>query len=438
VEEGSIADQVLQSNPILEAFGNARTIRNDNSSRFGKFIELHFAPQSGQLTGAAIATYLLEKVRLVSQAANERNFHVFYQLLKGAGEEERAALGLVEWDGGKAAQGFHYLRQSGCVARQDGADDAEEYARLRRALAIMGVSAEEQTRVLRVVAAVLHLGNLRFELRPASGNSPDAAEVAPDALATAERVAGLLGVDPGAFQRCVAWFGFGFGLLWCGLGGRPGGGDTKTCLADATESLTCIPHPHTSSLTDRTIQAGRETIHVKLTPAQAEGARDALAKAVYGNLFLWVVDRVNGAIRSQHRQQQSASVSVTPPPLSVRTAQQQQQMFIGVLDIFGFESFQTNSFEQLCINYANETVRQATGTTDNTFSLLPPPCLTPTLHPPIPNHPHTKQHKHHSCSSSSTPSSSGWSRRSTSGRRSAGASSSSRTTRCVDFCVVDI
>lgn len=205
VEEGSIADQVLQSNPILEAFGNARTIRNDNSSRFGKFIELHFTQGSGQghgqLAGAAIATYLLEKVRLVSQQRNERNFHVFYQLLKGASKEERAALGLAPWDGGRAAEGFHYLRQSGCVARQDGADDAEEYARLRRALAIMGVGAAEQARVLRVVAAVLHLGNLRFALRPAAGNSPDAAEVAPDALGTARRVAELLDVDPEAFKR---------------------------------------------------------------------------------------------------------------------------------------------------------------------------------------------------------------------------------------------
>ncbi len=209
VEEGSIADQVLQSNPILEAFGNARTIRNDNSSRFGKFIELHFVrhahAHAGQLTGAAIATYLLEKVRLVSQAANERNFHVFYQLLQGASDEERIALSLPAWDGGKGAQGFHYLRQSGCVVRQDGADDAEEYARLRRALSIMGVPVEEQAAVLCVVAAVLHLGNLRFALRPAangSSNSPDAAEVALDAVATADRVAGLLGVDPGAFQRC--------------------------------------------------------------------------------------------------------------------------------------------------------------------------------------------------------------------------------------------
>lgn len=122
-------------------------------------------------------------------------------------------------------------------------------------------------------------------------------------------------------------------------------------------------HTH-SSLTDRTIVAGRESVTVQLTPAQAEGVRDALAKAVYGNLFLWVVDRVNAAIRSQHQQQQPlapAGVPMTLPPLSVRARRQPsppQQMFIGVLDIFGFECFRTNSFEQLCINYANEALQQ--------------------------------------------------------------------------------
>jgi len=261
-EEGGIASQVLQSNPILESFGNARTIRNDNSSRFGKFIELHFAAGAaaaaaaavgtaagkGTLMGASIATYLLEKVRIISQAEGERNYHIFYQLLKGADAEERAALGLGEFveeggkEGGKEV-GFHYLSQSGCMLRQDGADDAEDYERTRKAMEIMGFSNEEQAWVMKVVAAVLHLGNLRFAVREQSSSSssssssaegvdfsPEAASVAAASVETAERIASLLEVDPVAFQ-------------W--------------------------------SLTDRTIQAGREAVNVRLSPAEAEGAREA-------------------------------------------------------------------------------------------------------------------------------------------------------------------
>ena len=333
LDEASIASQVLQSNPILETFGNARTIRNDNSSRFGtvlahapahpppqlthvlhhptnptgKFIELHFERGGGSLTGASIATYLLEKVRIVSQAEGDRNYHAFYQLVKGAGAEERAALGL---EGPEAQQAFTYLSHGSALSRQDGVDDAEEFQRTKKAMDIMGFSAEEQSRVMKVVAAVLHLGNLRFALRDTIGSteggdhdggnafSPDAAQVSADSVATAERVASLLGVDAQAFQR---------------------------------------------SLTERSIQAGAEQILVRLSPAQADGARDALAKAIYGNLFLWIVDRVNAAIHLQHQEVESGAGS---------------RSFVGLLDIFGFECFVHNSFEQLCINYTNEILQQ--------------------------------------------------------------------------------
>eukprot|EP00624_Nannochloropsis_granulata_P003466 evm.model.NODE_27573_length_56350_cov_23.676434.5 len=349
-EKGGIARQVLQSNPILESFGNARTIRNENSSRFGKFIELHFANATaggagaagkGTLMGASIATYLLEKVRVVSQAEGERNYHIFYQLLKGADAEERAALGLgefVEEEGGKEGVregqegGFHYLSQSGCMSRQDGVNDAEDYQHTRKAMAIMGFGKEEQARVMKLVAAVLHLGNLRFavqdqeECNSSSSNSssagtdfsPEAATVAAASVATAERIAGLLEVNPLAFQR---------------------------------------------SLTHRTIKAGREAVNVRLSPAQAQGAREALAKAIYGNLFLWIVNRVNVAIHTHGRQEEkedqgAASASLASTPSSLSSSSLSSGSFICILDIFGFEILQKKSFEQFCINAANEQLQQ--------------------------------------------------------------------------------
>ncbi|KAG7399471.1 hypothetical protein PHYBOEH_008843 [Phytophthora boehmeriae] len=158
----TIEDQVLQSNPILEAFGNARTVRNDNSSRFGKFIELRFRDQRRKLAGARIRTYLLEKIRVIKQAPHERNFHIFYELLSAGtdcvSKEQRQALAL-----GGGAKSFRLLNQSLCSKRRDGVKDAEQFRATRRAMHQLGMSEREIAGVLEIVAAILHMGNVDFE-----------------------------------------------------------------------------------------------------------------------------------------------------------------------------------------------------------------------------------------------------------------------------------
>lgn len=281
---GSIMDKVLQSNPILEAFGNARTLRNDNSSRFGKFIELNFNKR-GSLIGGSIRTYLLEKVRLPSQQVGERSFHIFYQLFAGADERQREVWKL------RSIEHYDYVAKGGIFKLQH-MDDAKEFAELKRALTILNFSAEDQSSLLDAVVGIIHLGQVRF------------ASVV-DGEGEGSSVVKDVDVQSELDSFCTL----------CGLS------------MENVVSTLCV----------RTIVARDESYEKKLNPVQASDARDAVAKAIYGRLFDWIVVTINKCMEVEKH--------------LIRAS-------IGVLDIFGFESFLNNSFEQLCINYTNETLQQ--------------------------------------------------------------------------------
>jgi myosin V len=280
-----IEEQVLESNPLLEAFGNAKTARNDNSSRFGKFVEIDF-DAGGRVTGASISTYLLERSRVVSIRSPERSFHIFYQLCAGADEEMRSELHLEN-----GATGFQILSQSDAFELED-VDDGEAFQHTLDAMRIVGLSDTNIKSILRTVAAILHLGNIAFELSSSDDAIVSSAPKAAIALSTAAK---LLDVSSDA-------------LL--------------------------------TALTTRAIETRGERIVKTLDAIAAAESRDALAKSLYSRLFDWLVAAVNrkiGAIGGGGRTSRS----------------------IGILDIYGFECFDRNSFEQLCINLANEKLQQA-------------------------------------------------------------------------------
>eukprot|EP00529_Nitzschia_sp_RCC80_P006562 CAMPEP_0113451262 /NCGR_PEP_ID=MMETSP0014_2-20120614/6248_1 /TAXON_ID=2857 /ORGANISM="Nitzschia sp." /LENGTH=1572 /DNA_ID=CAMNT_0000342613 /DNA_START=332 /DNA_END=5050 /DNA_ORIENTATION=- /assembly_acc=CAM_ASM_000159 len=282
----SVMERVLQSNPVLEAFGNARTLRNDNSSRFGKFIELGFS-RAGHLIGAKVQTYLLEKVRLAFHGSGERNYHIFYQLLRGATEEQKQKYSLMEGDTGgiELPNCFHFTKQGGAPQLREFSDESG-FAYTLKAMRALGWSEETIDSVLAIIAGLLHLGETSFV-----ATENDAAAV--EEKDNLERTAKLLGVD-----------------------------------AEKMEF----------ALTKRVVVARGEEIKTELNVEKAHDARDALAKTIYGALFLWVVDQVNISILWENDG-------------DVRSS-------IGVLDIFGFECFKVNSFEQLCINFTNEALQQ--------------------------------------------------------------------------------
>uniref|UniRef100_A0A8C3U5Y2 Myosin VIIA n=1 Tax=Catharus ustulatus TaxID=91951 RepID=A0A8C3U5Y2_CATUS len=279
-----IEQQVLEANPILEAFGNAKTIRNDNSSRFGKYIDIHFNKR-GAIEGAKIEQYLLEKSRVCRQAPDERNYHVFYCMLRGMTVEQKKKLGL-----GKATD-YNYLAMGNCTTC-DGRDDSKEYANIRSAMKVLMFTDTENWEISKLLAAILHMGNLQYEAR--TYDNLDACEVVQSAsLITA---ATLLEVsDP----------------------------DVMNCL------------------TSRTIITRGETVSTPLSMEQALDVRDAFVKGIYGRLFVWIVEKINAAI-------------YRPPSQELKSIRRS----IGLLDIFGFENFTVNSFEQLCINFANENLQQ--------------------------------------------------------------------------------
>lgn len=288
-KELSIMQKVLQSNPVLEAFGNARTLRNDNSSRFGKFIELGFS-RAGHLMGARVQTYLLEKVRLAFHAAGERNYHIFYQLLRGCKEEDHVKYEFHDGITGglELPMFFHYTGQGGAPHLREFTDESGlEYT--LKAMRRLGWSEKTIDNVLSLIAGLLHLGQITFNSVEKDGM--ETAEIADEKiLGYSSR---LLGVD--------------------------------------VEGLRI-------ALTERIIVARGQEIKTNLTPEKASDARDALAKTIYGALFLWVVDQVNQSVGWENDSDIRSSC--------------------GVLDIFGFECFATNSFEQLCINYTNEALQQ--------------------------------------------------------------------------------
>ncbi|KAK8955413.1 hypothetical protein KSP40_PGU016919 [Platanthera guangdongensis] len=278
-EGRSIEQKVLESNPVLEAFGNAKTVRNNNSSRFGKFVELQF-DQRGKISGAAIRTYLLERSRVCQVSDPERNYHCFYMLCAGPQEDiERYKL--------SNPRTFHYLNQSNCY-ELEGVDDSKEYFETRRAMDVVGISTEEQEAIFRVVAAILHLGNIEF----AEGTE----------------------IDSSLPKDEKSWFH----------------------LRTAADLLMCDKTALENSLCQRIIVTRDENITKTLNPEAAVQSRDALAKVIYSRLFDWLVNNIN--------------TSIGQDPHS--------KFLIGVLDIYGFESFKTNSFEQFCINLTNEKLQQ--------------------------------------------------------------------------------
>ncbi|KAF0686961.1 Aste57867_21253 [Aphanomyces stellatus] len=273
-QDNDVRDRILDSNPILEAFGNAMTTRNSNSSRFGKFIRLGF-DVTGALVGASISTYLLERVRLISHGHGERNYHIFHEICAGASAAESKLLGLD--------RSFDYLRSD--AVRRDGVDDALQYSKTKQAMATMGFTLQEIVSVLQLVSAVLHFGNLRF-LAHGHGGS----ELHPACRDALHFSSSLLGIS-----------------------------------VDEIEA----------NLTSRCIKAGSDLVTVGLSVDMAAQTRDVVAKTIYSRLFDWLVERINDATRT--------TAAAT---------------FIGVVDIFGFELFATNSLEQLCINFANEKLQQ--------------------------------------------------------------------------------
>ncbi|XP_048646023.1 LOW QUALITY PROTEIN: myosin-11 [Marmota marmota marmota] len=274
---GELEKQLLQANPILEAFGNAKTVKNDNSSRFGKFIRINF-DVTGYIVGANIETYLLEKSRAIRQAREERTFHIFYYLIAGAKEKMKSDLLL---------EGFsNYTFLSNGFVPIPAAQDDEMFQETLEAMAIMGFTEEEQLAILKVVSSVLQLGNIVFKKE----RNTDQASM-PDNTA-AQKVCHLMGINVTDFTRAI--------------------------------------------LTPR-IKVGRDVVQKAQTKEQADFAIEALAKATYERLFRWILSRVNKALDKTHRQGAS---------------------FLGILDIAGFEIFEVNSFEQLCINYTNEKLQQ--------------------------------------------------------------------------------
>jgi myosin protein heavy chain len=282
----NLSEQILRANPILEAFGNAQTVRNNNSSRFGKFIRIQFT-RSGHIAGAFIDWYLLEKSRVVHVNSQERNYHVFYQLLRGADTAMRREFMLGDSD----VDAFEYTRHGNDTI--SGVSDKNEWKALLEAFQVMGFSEQDQKAILMTVASVLHLGNVAVIKESLRG---DQAALASGADTFITRACALLGVDRAAFTQALL-------------------------------------HPR--------VRAGHEWVEKVQTPEQVRLSIDALAKGIYERGFGNLVDRIN----SQLDRSSSGVYSDDTP-------------FIGVLDIAGFEIFEENSFEQLCINYTNEKLQQ--------------------------------------------------------------------------------
>ncbi|KAM3731026.1 hypothetical protein ACB098_12G131000 [Castanea mollissima] len=278
-EGRTVERQVLESNPVLEAFGNAKTVKNNNSSRFGKFVEIQF-DKKGRISGAAIRTYLLERSRVCQISDPERNYHCFYLLCAAPPEEkERYKLG--------NPKSLHYLNQSNCYELV-GVNDAHDYLTTKRAMDIVGISQKEQDAIFRVVAAILHLGNVDF----AKGEESDSSILKDE--------------------------------------------ESKFRLQMTADLLMCDPHALEDTLCKRVMITPEEIIKRSLDPNGAAVSRDGLAKTIYSRLFDWLVEKIN--------------LSIGQDPSS--------KCLIGILDIYGFESFKTNSFEQFCINFTNEKLQQ--------------------------------------------------------------------------------
>uniref|UniRef100_A0A1A9X0Q5 Myosin motor domain-containing protein n=1 Tax=Glossina brevipalpis TaxID=37001 RepID=A0A1A9X0Q5_9MUSC len=275
--KGSLEDQVVQTNPVLEAFGNAKTVRNDNSSRFGKFIRIHFGP-TGKLAGADIETYLLEKARVISQQSLERSYHIFYQIMSNAvaGVKEMCFLSDNIYD-------YHNVSQGKVTVAS--IDDSEEFQLTDQAFDILGFTKQEKEDVYRITAAVMHMGGMKFKQR---GREEQAEQ---DGEEDGGRVAKLFGCDTAELYK---------------------------------------------NLLKPRIKVGNEFVTQGRNVQQVTNSIGALCKGVFDRLFKWLVKKCNETLDTK----------------------QKRQHFIGVLDIAGFEIFDYNGFEQLCINFTNEKLQQ--------------------------------------------------------------------------------
>ena len=282
-----VESAVLASNPLLEAFGNAKTSRNANSSRFGKLVTLRF-DAAARVAGARIQTFLLEKSRVAARPEGERSLHIFYQLVAGVDDELRNDLALLS----AADAGTHFAYLASGPMTVDGVDDAAAWCETRAALAAVGVNDDDAHALFRLVAACLHLGNLTFD----GVDDGEGAVVSPGSNVALNHAARLLGVDAPALA---------------------------------------------ASLITRALTVGSgDAVTKRLRPDGAAGARDALAKAVYACAFDWLVGRVNAALSGEGENEDADTTTTTPE--------------LAILDIYGFECFADNGFEQLAINTANE------------------------------------------------------------------------------------
>ncbi|XP_068604806.1 myosin-7-like [Brachionichthys hirsutus] len=276
-DKGTLEDQIIQANPALEAFGNAKTIRNDNSSRFGKFIRIHFDTR-GKLASADIETYLLEKSRVTFQLRAERDYHIFYQILSNKKPEllEMTLITNNPYDYGFISQGETQVASI---------DDADELMATDSAFDVLGFTQEEKNSIYKLTGSIMHHGNMKFKQR----QREEQAEA--DGTEDADKISYLMGLNS----------------------------------ADLIKGL-CHPR----------VKVGNEWVTKGQTVAQVNYAVGALSKAVYEKMFLWMVMRINQSLETR----------------------QPRQYFIGVLDIAGFEIFDFNTFEQLCINFTNEKLQQ--------------------------------------------------------------------------------
>ncbi|ELW53086.1 Myosin-3 [Tupaia chinensis] len=275
--KGTLEDQIISANPLLEAFGNAKTVRNDNSSRFGKFIRIHFGT-TGKLASADIETYLLEKSRVTFQLKAERSYHIFYQILSNK-KPELIELLLITTN----PYDYPFISQGEILVAS--IDDAEELLATDSAIDILGFTPEEKSGLYKLTGAVMHYGNMKFKQK----QREEQAE--PDGTEVADKTAYLMGLNS----------------------------------SDLLKAL-CFPR----------VKVGNEYVTKGQTVDQVHHAVNALSKSVYEKLFLWMVTRINQQLD-------------TKLP---------RQHFIGVLDIAGFEIFEYNSLEQLCINFTNEKLQQ--------------------------------------------------------------------------------
>ncbi|XP_032483783.1 unconventional myosin-IXb isoform X10 [Phocoena sinus] len=274
---------ILGAGPVLEAFGNAKTAHNNNSSRFGKFIQVNYL-ESGIVRGAVVEKYLLEKSRLVSQEKDERNYHVFYYLLLGVSEEERQEFQL------KQPEDYFYLNQHN-LKIEDGEDLKHDFERLKQAMEMVGFLPATKKQIFSILSAILYLGNVTYK-KKATGRD-EGLEVGPPAAL-----------------------------------------DTLSQLLKVKREILV------EVLTKRKTVTSNDKLILPYSLSEAITARDSMAKSLYSALFDWIVLRINHALLNKKDMEESVSC-----------------LSIGVLDIFGFEDFERNSFEQFCINYANEQLQ---------------------------------------------------------------------------------